>query len=69
MVRDGEKTRLLVARDPNGFRPLVLGRLGKGWVVSSETCAFDLVGAKYEREVEPGEIIEFSTEDVILEVC
>jgi len=62
MVRDGEKTRLLVARDPNGFRPLVLGRLGKGWVVSSETCAFDLVGAKYEREVEPGEIIEFSSE-------
>ncbi len=64
MVRDGDRTRLFVARDPNGFRPLVLGRLGKGWVASSETCAFDLVGAKYEREVLPGEMIEFSSEGV-----
>jgi len=49
--------RLIAARDPNGFRPLVLGRVGDGWVVASETCAFDLIGAKYEREVEPGEIV------------
>ncbi|HXJ33932.1 MAG TPA: amidophosphoribosyltransferase [Candidatus Eisenbacteria bacterium] len=49
--------RLIAARDPNGFRPLVLGRVGDGWVVASETCAFDLIGAKYEREIEPGEIV------------
>lgn len=62
LVRDGEKTRLYVARDPHGFRPLVLGRLKEGWVIASETCAFDLVGAQYEREVAPGELIEFSSE-------
>lgn len=54
--------RLIAARDPYGFRPLVLGRrpLGDGtssWVVASETCAFDLIGAKLVREIEPGEII------------
>jgi amidophosphoribosyltransferase len=48
---------LVAARDPYGFRPLSLGRLGQAWVVASETCAFDLIGAVYEREVEPGEII------------
>jgi amidophosphoribosyltransferase len=48
---------LLAARDPYGFRPLSLGRLGSAWVVASETCAFDLIGANYEREVEPGEIV------------
>ncbi len=48
---------LFAARDPRGFRPLALGRLGEGWAFSSETCAFDLVGAVYEREVEPGELV------------
>jgi amidophosphoribosyltransferase len=48
---------LVAARDPRGFRPLSLGRLGSGWVVASETCAFDLIGAQYERDVEPGELI------------
>lgn len=48
---------LLAARDPHGWRPLVMGRLGDGWVFASETCALDIVGATYEREVEPGEII------------
>ncbi len=48
---------LYAVRDPNGFRPLALGRLGDGWVVASESCAFDLVGAHLEREVEPGELI------------
>ncbi len=52
---------MAVARDPYGFRPLAMGRLGKAVVFSSETCAFDMIGAKYEREVEPGEII-FVTE-------
>jgi amidophosphoribosyltransferase len=49
--------RIIAARDPSGFRPLVLGRVGEGWIVASETCAFDLVGARYEREIEPGEIV------------
>ena len=48
---------LIVVRDPHGFRPLCLGRLDSGYVVSSETCALDLVEAEYEREVEPGEIL------------
>ncbi len=48
---------LVAARDPYGFRPLSLGRLGAAWVVASETCAFDLIGAEFERDVEPGEII------------
>ncbi len=49
--------RLVAARDPYGFRPLVLGRLRGGYVVASETCAFDQIGATFEREVEPGEMI------------
>ncbi len=48
---------LIAARDPNGFRPLSLGMLDNSYVVASETCAFDLVGASYIREVEPGELI------------
>lgn len=48
---------LIAARDPYGFRPLSLGRLDSAWVVASETCAFDLIGATYERDVEPGEIV------------
>ncbi len=48
---------MIVLRDPNGFRPLCLGRLENGHVVASETCAFDLVEAEYIREIEPGEIL------------
>jgi amidophosphoribosyltransferase len=48
---------LVAARDPRGFRPLALGRLGDSWVVASETCAFDLIEATYVRDVEPGEIV------------
>jgi amidophosphoribosyltransferase len=44
-------------RDPRGFRPLCIGRIGDGYVLSSETCALDLIGAKFLREVEPGEIV------------
>ncbi|MCK4739668.1 MAG: amidophosphoribosyltransferase [Deltaproteobacteria bacterium] len=51
------ENRLLAARDPNGFRPLALGKLKDTWVIASETCAFDLIEAEYVREVEPGEII------------
>jgi amidophosphoribosyltransferase len=51
------KDALIGARDANGFRPLCLGRLNGSHVLASESCAFDLIDAKYEREVEPGEIV------------
>ena len=57
------KRRLVAARDPNGFRPLCLGRLHNGaWVVASETCALDLIEAEYIREIEPGEVLVISDE-------
>jgi amidophosphoribosyltransferase len=49
--------KLIGVRDPHGFRPLALGRLGDAWVMCSETCALDLIGARYERDVEPGEMV------------
>src|SRR5439155_12715271 len=49
--------RLIAVRDPHGFRPLALGRLGDATVVCSETCAMDLIGATYVRDVEPGEVL------------
>jgi len=52
-----DETTLYAARDPQGVRPLVLGRLERGWVVASETAALDIVGASFVREVEPGELI------------
>jgi amidophosphoribosyltransferase len=48
---------MLAARDPRGWRPLAMGRLGDAVVFASETCALDIVGATYERDVEPGEIV------------
>ncbi|MER3426766.1 MAG: amidophosphoribosyltransferase [Pyrinomonas sp.] len=48
---------LIAIRDPRGFRPLALGRLGDAWVIASETCAFDLIDALYVRDIEPGEMI------------
>jgi amidophosphoribosyltransferase len=48
---------LVAFRDPHGFRPLTLGRIGKDWVVASETCALDLIGAEVVRDVRPGEIV------------
>ena len=48
---------LYAARDPQGIRPLVLGRLERGWVVASETAALDIVGASFVREIEPGELV------------
>ncbi len=47
---------MVAARDPNGFRPLSLGRLDGAWVAASETCALDLIGASFERDLEPGEV-------------
>jgi len=49
--------RLMAVRDPHGFRPLALGRLGDAVVVASETCAMDLIGATWERDLEPGELV------------
>ena len=52
--------RVFGVRDPNGFRPLALGKLGDAWVLCSETCALDLIGAQYVRDVEPGELVVLS---------
>lgn len=51
------ETRMIAVRDPHGFRPLCLGRLGDAWVVASESCALDLIEAQFVREIEPGEIV------------
>jgi amidophosphoribosyltransferase len=48
---------LIAVRDPQGFRPLVLGKKGSAWAVASETCAFDLQKIEYQRDIEPGEIV------------
>jgi amidophosphoribosyltransferase len=56
------RDRLIAVRDPNGLRPLVLGELDGATILASETCAFDLVGAKYVRDVAPGEVIEICGE-------
>ena len=48
---------LIAARDPHGFRPLCLGQLGDAWVVASESCALDMISARYIRDVEPGELV------------
>ena len=52
--------RMYAVRDPKGFRPLSIAKLDDGFIVASETCAFDLLDAEYVRDVEPGEIVEFS---------
>jgi amidophosphoribosyltransferase len=52
--------RLIAVRDPHGFRPLAVGRLGEATVIASETCAMDLIGATHVRDVEPGEILVIS---------
>ena len=54
------KDRLIAVRDPHGFRPLALGQLDGAFVVCSETCAMDLIGASYVRDIEPGEVLVIS---------
>src|SRR5690606_2345345 len=49
--------KLIAVRDPNGFRPLALGKKDDAFLVASETCAFDIIGAEYIRDVEPGEVL------------
>ena len=51
------RSKLIGVRDPLGVRPLMLGKVGGGWALSSETCAFDIIGAEFVREVEPGEMV------------
>ncbi len=58
------KKGILAARDPYGVRPLALGRIGKTWTVASETSAFDLIGAKYVRDVQPGELIDITNKGI-----
>ncbi len=53
------RSKMFAMRDPHGFRPLSLGRVGDGYVVASETCAFDLIGAEFVRDIEPGELLVF----------
>ncbi|MCE5252549.1 amidophosphoribosyltransferase [bacterium] len=53
---------VIAARDPHGFRPLCIGKTDSAWVVASETCALDIIGARYVRDVEPGEIVTFDNE-------
>ena len=57
-----DRAHLIGARDPNGFRPLCLGKLDNGWVLASETPALDIAGAHFVREVEPGEVLVISDE-------
>jgi amidophosphoribosyltransferase len=58
---------LMAARDPRGWRPLAMGRLGDAYVFASETCALDIIGATIERDVAPGEIV--TVKDGKLESC
>lgn len=57
------RSKLIGVRDPLGVRPLMLGRFGEGWVLSSETCALDIIGAEFVREIEPGEMVIISEKD------
>jgi amidophosphoribosyltransferase len=53
-------TKLFGIRDPNGFRPLCMGKLGNAWILASESCGIDILGGEYVREVEPGEMVIIS---------
>ena len=55
--------KIIAVRDPYGFRPLVLGKMENGWCVSSESCAFDLVGAELVRDIKPGEMIVIDSDN------
>ncbi len=58
----GTSDRLMGTRDPNGVRPLVLGQLGERYVLASETCALNIIGATYLRDIEPGELVSITAE-------
>ncbi len=56
--------KLIGIRDPHGIRPLVLGKIGEGYTLASETCALDIIGAEFVREIEPGEMVVLDQEGV-----
>jgi amidophosphoribosyltransferase len=58
------RDEMYALRDPRGFRPLALGRLDGAWIVASETCAFDLLGATYVRDIEPGEMVRITRKGI-----
>lgn len=58
------ENEMIAALDPNGFRPLSIGKLGDAYIVASETCAFDVIGATFIRDVEPGEIVIINDEGI-----
>ncbi|MFS4439090.1 amidophosphoribosyltransferase [Paracoccaceae bacterium GXU_MW_L88] len=58
------RSKLIGVRDPRGVRPLVLGKVGDGWCLASETCALDIVGAEFIREIEPGEMVVITADGV-----
>ncbi len=58
------RSKLIGVRDPLGVRPLVLGKIGDGWALSSETCAFDIIGAEYIREIAPGEMVVITDDGI-----
>ncbi|MCB6745959.1 amidophosphoribosyltransferase, partial [Anaerostipes hadrus] len=55
---------LLVALDPNGLRPLSLGQIGDAYCIASETCALDIVGAEFIRDIRPGELVSVSSRGI-----
>ncbi|WP_045391218.1 amidophosphoribosyltransferase [Falsirhodobacter sp. alg1] len=59
------RTKLIGVRDPLGVRPLVLGKVGEGYALSSETCGLDIIGAKFLREVEPGEMVVIEDGEIV----
>ena len=59
-----DEAHIIGVRDPNGFRPLCLGKLDNGWVLASETPALDIIGAHFVREIDPGEMVIISATGV-----
>ena len=58
------RSKLIGVRDPRGVRPLVLGKVGDGFALSSETCALDIIGAEFVRDVAPGEMVVISNNGI-----
>jgi len=58
------RTKIIGVRDPLGVRPLMLGKIGDGYALSSETCALDIIGAEFLREIEPGEMVVITDQGV-----
>jgi len=56
--------KMMGVRDPNGFRPLVLGRLDSAYILASETCALDIIGAEFVRDIEPGELVVITEQGI-----